>query len=98
MTEQSKGSGAESAVYSIRIRFPSREAFYPGLITDLPRFSQSFDDLTPARFDFIDINGFNSDISSVSVLAKYIGVHTFNGTVDGHFSVAKGMDIMGDLK
>jgi hypothetical protein len=39
-----------------------------------------------------------SDVSSVSLHAKFLSVRTFNGSIDGHFSAEKRLDISGDLK
>ncbi|KIM31119.1 hypothetical protein M408DRAFT_253842 [Serendipita vermifera MAFF 305830] len=92
-----KGFAAEVATYSIHLRFPSREASYPGLITDLPGFAQSFDDLSIARFDFIEAGGMDGSIDALSILAKFIIVRSYNGTVDGHFSAEKGLTIHGEF-
>lgn len=94
---KAKGSSAESATYSISLRLPSRAPSYPGLVTDLPRFTQSFDEFR-RRFDFLDIRGVNSDVSSVSLSAKFLSVRTSNGSIDGHFSADKQLDISGELK
>lgn len=94
---KAKGPSAESATYSISLRLPSRALSYPGLVTDLPRFIQSFDELS-RRFDFIAVGGVKSDVSSVSLFAKFLSVRTSDGSIDGHFSADKRLDISGDLK
>ena len=66
-------------------------------MTDLPRFIQSFDELKP-RFDFVEIGGMKSDVSSGSLYSKFLSVHTFDGSIDGHFSAEKRLDISGDLQ
>jgi len=92
---KAKGPSAERATYSIRVFLSSRRTDYMGLGFHLPRFIHAFDDLSFVKFGFIGIESEDIQVSSASLSAEWITVHTTNGSIDGHFSATRMLDISG---